>query len=108
MTTWQDARFLQGFSYGSKRVNGLQAADLVAREAFKHADNLGKRPIRKPVKALKNQTSFHLWTREALEFLRNKGGQENLELLTSWAQTGETFPKLIRLYREGFDEKLYG
>jgi hypothetical protein len=104
VSSWPDAKYLDGFSIGSKRVNGLQVADLVAREAFKHVDNLGERPIRKPVKKLKNQTSFHLWTRECLEYLRDNGGQNNLTFLTAWGQTGDKFPQMTRLYRDRFDE----
>jgi hypothetical protein len=101
--SWPDAKYLDGFTIGSKRVNGLQAADLIAREAFKLIDNIGTRPLRKPVRELKNQASFHFWTPECLEFLRAKGGQDNLEFVTSWGQTGEVFPQMIRLFREGFD-----
>ena len=102
VTTWRDAKYLQAFTTGTKGVTGLQAADLVAREAFKHADNLGVRPTRKPVRALADRLSFHLWTRECLEYLRSKGGPENLEALTSWGQVGDTIPQMRRFCREGF------
>lgn len=61
---WVDAKYLDGFTSASKRLNGLQGADLIAREAFKHAVNLGVRKIRKPVKSLQTRLSFHLWTND--------------------------------------------
>jgi hypothetical protein len=101
VTTWPDARYLQGFAIDSKRVTALQAADLFAREAFKHADNRGLRRTRAPVRRLKDRICFHIWTRECLEYLRDGGGPDNLEMLTSWGQRGENVPQMIRLYREG-------
>jgi hypothetical protein len=99
---WPDSERLKMLSHGDKSLTGLQGADLVAREAFKHADNIGVRPIRKPLKALKDLISFHLWTRECLEYLRDKGGQDNLVALALWGQGGEKPPQMVRLWREGF------
>lgn len=98
---WMDAKRLEAFSIGTKRVIGLQAADLMARESFKHADNMGVRKTRKPVKALRDQTCFHLWNTECLEFLRDNGGPNNLQLLTTWSQRNDV-PTMTRLYRQGF------
>ena len=75
---YADSKYLVGFSVSDKSLNALQGADLIAREAFKHADNLGIRKLRKPVDRLKSRTSFHLWTRESLEYLKCKGGPDNL------------------------------
>ena len=100
---WIDSKYLVGFSVGDKRLTGLQGADLIAREAFKHADNLGKRKTRKPVKALHRGTSFHLWSRDTLEYLKAKGGPDNLEALTTWGQRGETVPQMQRWFRDSFN-----
>lgn len=102
---WVDGKYLAGFSVGDKRLAGLQGADLIAREAFKHADNLGKRKTRKPVKTLHQGTSFHLWTRESLEYLRDKGGPDDLEVLTTWGQLGEVVPKMQNWFADKFDLK---
>ncbi|HSR09697.1 MAG TPA: hypothetical protein VLM42_21375 [Bryobacteraceae bacterium] len=100
---WNDSKYLVGFSVGDKRVCSLQAADLIAREAFKYPDNLGIRKPRKPLKALHKRISFHLWTRATLEHLKAKGGQENLEALTTWGQNGEQVPQMINWFSGGFN-----
>jgi hypothetical protein len=102
---WVDSKYLVGFSVGDKRLAPLQGADLIAREAFKHADNLGKRRTRKPVRTLHWATSFHLWSRESLEYLKAKGGPDNLETLTTWGQRGETVPQMKRWFRDSFKIK---
>jgi|SRR5882762_35226 len=84
---WDPATYLLGITFGSKSLYPLQAADLVAREAFKHVDNLGTRSTRIPMKRLGNRAAFALWRKEALVHLRDNGGPENIELLTSWEQT---------------------
>ncbi len=102
---WIDSQYLIGFSRGDKCISALQGADLIAREAFKHADNLGKRKTRRPVKALHEGTSFHLWTRKSLEYLRDKGGPDNLEALTTCGQRGEVVPQMHNWFADSFDLK---
>lgn len=46
---WKPARRLRDIHLEPKKLRPLQSADLVAREAFKHIDNFGIRPMRKPV-----------------------------------------------------------
>jgi hypothetical protein len=87
---WEHAKYLTGFDTGTKTLLALQGADLMAREAFKHADNLGIRKTRKPVKALQDRISFHLWTRDTLEYLKAKGGPQNLEALINWGRTEQS------------------
>lgn len=86
--SWKNGRRLTSIAFHSKTRVPLQAADLMAREAFKHHDNIGIRPVRKPVLALWNSISFHCWTRDSLEHLKGLGGQENIEALTSWPRSG--------------------
>lgn len=105
--TWEDSKYLVGFSVGTKRLNGLQGADLIAREAFKHADNRFTRRTRKPIEALRRQTSFHLWTRESLDYLKSKGGPDNLVALTSWG-LGEVAPQMIYWFGKSFSNRQYG
>jgi hypothetical protein len=74
---WRPARLMEGITHGGKNVIGLQAADLMAREVFKHYDNHGVRPVRKPVLQLAQQVTFHCWTKKNLEFLAANGGPRN-------------------------------
>jgi hypothetical protein len=83
----------------------LQAADLIAREAFKHADNWGVRKTRKPVKRLQDRICFIMWTRPCLEYLREHGGPHNSNTLANWGQNGEAAPNMIRLWRDGFSDE---
>jgi hypothetical protein len=103
-SSWSDGNKLVDFSVASKSLNGLQGADVLAREAFKHASNLGKRRTRKPVKRLRNRTSFHLWTKECLEYLKSRGGLDNLEALTSWDDGSAALPQFTTFYRDSFGE----
>jgi hypothetical protein len=100
---WEWGRSLAGFSTAPKTVRALQAADMIAREAYKHAANLGVRKTRKPVKALHQILSFHLWTRDTLEYLRDKGSQSNLDALANWGQRGPKPPQMQRFYGSTFD-----
>jgi hypothetical protein len=83
-TSWHPAARLGGITFDDKKLCPLQAADLVAREAFKHLDNFGTRPTRKPVKRLQERLTFIVWNTETLEHLRDNGGPQNYRLLTSW------------------------
>jgi hypothetical protein len=80
--------------FESKRLIPLQAADLVAREAFKHFDNLGTRPIRIPVKRMEYYLNFSRWNRAGLEYVRDNGGPDNLETLTGWIANRPKAPNL--------------
>ncbi len=82
--SWDGRQFLKSFATADKSVMAMQGADLVAREAFKHADNRGIRPTRKPMKEMKGRMSFHVWNRECLEYLKSAGGPENLDFLVEW------------------------
>jgi len=100
---WTWGKSLSGFKAGSKRRMSLQASDLVAREAYKHAANLGIRKTRKPVKALHDVLSFHLWTPQCLEYLRDNGGPKDLALLAGWGQGHVKPPQMLRFYGSTFD-----
>jgi hypothetical protein len=91
---WAPTRRLRGISFDGKELRPLQGADLIAREGFKHVDNLGIRPVRKPVKTLTGRIYFVLWTKESLHFLAENGGPENLNLLSSWDKRTDA-PRLI-------------
>jgi hypothetical protein len=100
---WRDAKHLQGFDVGDKKLLPLQGADLLAREAFKHADNAGTRPTRRPVFALKNIISFHFWNRECLEYLKTNGGPTNLTTLTEWGyKRPPEVPVMTNYYEDRF------
>jgi hypothetical protein len=84
--TWPAAQSLAPSpNFDDKTLHQLQAADLVAREAFKHFLNFGQRPTRIPVKRMSNLLDFIAWDRATLEYLRDNGGPEDLEQLTGWA-----------------------
>jgi len=100
---WIWKKALAGFSTASKKLMALQASDMIAREAYKHAANIGIRKTRKPVKALHRNVSFHLWTRDALEYLRDAGGPNSLLALTTWGQTGVNPPQMSRFWGPTFD-----
>ena len=82
--SWEPAKRLRTLSFDTKRSAHLQAADFVAREAFKHIDNRGIRPMRIPVKRLVDRLAFVLWNREALQFMARNGGFRNIELHAHW------------------------
>jgi hypothetical protein len=80
---WEYAKRLREIAFLDKMSNRIQAADLIARESFKHLDNLGVRRTRKPLRALQNQLNFLHYDRPALERLRSEGGPDNLPAFTT-------------------------
>jgi hypothetical protein len=103
MPEWKGSTYLRGFSVGNKSLQPLQGADLLAREAFKHADNMGKLPTRKPVWALKDRISFHFWTAECLQYLKENGGPDNLTALTEWGnKRPPEIPVMTNFYKDSF------
>jgi hypothetical protein len=95
---WRPARHLRSISFEVKRVYGLQAADLVAREAFKYIDDRGMWPPRKPLLRLKDVLCFTVWNRQALGYLASSGGQSNLGLLATWDAHSEA-PRLDHFWK---------
>jgi len=89
LKTWPDAFGLKGFHLEDKTLHPLQAADLVAREAFKHFKNLGNIKTRFPVERMRNVLNFCTWDLATLEYLRDNGGPDDLQLLTSWGMWQE-------------------
>ena len=97
---WDASSYLSGIGQESKELCPLQAADIVAREAFKHMDNLGARPTRIPTKRMKDKLSYIVWNEETLTYLRDLGGPHNLDLLTSWGHSKwPKVPKMTVFYR---------
>lgn len=98
--TWSAAWRLSNINFGSKQLCPLQAADLVAREAFKHMDNLGVRPTRIPTERMKDMLIYIVWNKETLTYLRDHGGPGNLDLLTSWGnKKWPQVPQMTVFYR---------
>jgi hypothetical protein len=79
LQNWPERRRIAGRTFADKTCVPLQAADLLAREAFKYADNRGTRHVRKPVLRLRKQITYCSWNRESLEELRDLGGHRNIE-----------------------------
>jgi hypothetical protein len=90
---WSPAKRLRTPRFETKQLKALQSADLIAREAFKHVDNLGDRPTRKPIVRLEGRLYFVLWNYKALEYLAANGGPSNLDLLSKWDKI-EDAPRL--------------
>jgi hypothetical protein len=97
---WKPARRLRAIAFDSKELYPLQAADLVAREAFKIVDNWGTKPIRIPVRRMWDSLSFHVWKDEGLLRLAEQGGPSNLELLAAWDGLPDA-PQFVRYGKIG-------
>ncbi len=104
LKTWEGGRGLKGVHFGDKTIRPLQAADLVAREAFKYFKNRGTIKARIPVDRMRDVLNFCVWGRDALEYLRDYGGPEDVELLTSWERWGGLGrpepPQLLSLWKD--------
>ena len=106
LSEWQDGRFLRVFAIGTKGLLPLQGADLIAREAFKLVDNIGKRPIRIPVQRIKMISSFHVWNKDCFEYLKANGGPSNLKVLTEWGyKEPPEIPSMTTYYQDSFDRR---
>jgi len=79
---WDERGRLFRISFASKELVPLQAADLVAREGYKIADNWMKRPLRKPVLGIWDRMQMSWYTKPTLELLKAKGWP-NLEAIVS-------------------------
>lgn len=82
-TRWPERNRLAGRTFTDKTCIPLQAADLMAREAYKYALNQGHRVVRKPVFRMRKQVTFHRWDTGMLERLGNLGGPQNLDAVLS-------------------------
>lgn len=105
---WTPAKRLTSLAFDSKRRYELQAADLIAREAFKRFDNMGVRPMRIPLLRIGERVFFIKWTEHTLEYLAAHGGLDNLELLAHWDEYPDA-PKLewdsLWLIKRGMNEQ---
>lgn len=82
---WKPGQRLKSVAFGTKQLRPLQAADLIAREAFKHMDNLGERPTRIPIRRLFENVFFMLWTGDSLRHLATNGWPHNLESILAFS-----------------------
>ncbi len=80
LTDWLPSKYLKTFTIGTKDMPAIQAADLIARETFKYADNLGERDTRIPVQRFieNSKIRFFPWDRRCLERLRTYGSPDDL------------------------------
>jgi len=104
---WKPAQRLTGFHLKTKELRPLQAADMVAREAFKHIDNLGIRQTRRPVLEMSDTLCFLLWTEKSLAYLAANGGPRNLKFLSEFNDSLDA-PLLQHFWRKSwaFHEKV--
>ena len=99
VVTWEQGKSLDSdVHFHDKTLSQLQAADLVAREAFKHFLNQGKRKTRIPLQRMGELLNFTVWRRPQLEYLRDNGGPNNLELLSSWGRDDRPPPPQFETY----------
>jgi hypothetical protein len=104
VASWDAAKYLAPApEIETKRLWQLQAADLVARESFKHFDNLGKRDTRIPVRRLDKRLNFSCWNRETLLYLRSHGGPDDDEAFTSWKHHSPPPPPFDGYWGENFN-----
>ncbi|MBZ5702843.1 MAG: hypothetical protein LAN84_13470 [Acidobacteriia bacterium] len=105
-TAWKPAQRLKGPYFGPKELRPLQSADLIAREAFKHIDNLGVRPMRKPLIQLSEKLFFMLWNKGTLEHFAANGGPKNLQAMYTSADIPDV-AKLNHFWKKswGINEK---
>jgi len=93
---WPPSKKIQAVTFNTKTLYPLQAADLVAREAFKHVQNRGQRRTRVPVRRMQNNLCFMEWSQESLYYLAANGGPDNLALLAEW--DSRVAPKLTHFW----------
>ena len=86
---WEHRERITNISFADKGMPQLQAADLVAREALKHFQNRGIRPIRKPFDRLQSRVGFLLWNREVLEHIQERNWPDNPAALACWSETDD-------------------
>jgi hypothetical protein len=97
--SWEQAQSLDSdVHFHDKTLYPLQAADLVAREAFKHFLNQGKRKTRIPLRRMSDLLNFIVWRRPQIEYLLDNGGPDNLGLLTSWGRDDRPRPPQFETY----------
>jgi hypothetical protein len=94
---WEAINHVRGPAFENKQYQPMQAADLVAREAFKHIDNLGRRDPRKALVKISNTMFFMLWTVGTLKHFAENGGPDKLNALWESRELAET-EKLMHFY----------
>jgi hypothetical protein len=81
--TWKPASCLQEFpSFENETLVPLQAADMVAREAFRRY--MYPTQLSKQTEQMKAQLNFVCWNVPTLEYLRDHGGPSDMESLARW------------------------
>ena len=98
---WKPARSLGGIHFEGKKLRPLQAADLIARESFKHLDNLGVRKTRIPVRRMSDILCFMRWTEPALQRLAANGGPTNLMYLAN-LDAPDNAPQLVHFWKKSW------
>jgi hypothetical protein len=99
---WEHRRRITNISFADKRMPQLQAADLVAREALKHMQNRGIRPMRKPFERLQSRVGFLLWNREILEHIQERNWPDNPAALACWSETDDNPARPDNFYGKGW------
>jgi hypothetical protein len=90
---WKAHRRMASFKSQGKKVIGLQAADLMAREAFKFMYNIGSgRDIRKPLLRMADRITLNGWHGESLRDLKENWGTTNRDLIEYLSEAAGTSP----------------
>lgn len=94
---WEAINRVRGPAFENKQFQPMQAADLVAREAFKYIDNMGVRKQRKALTQISETMFFMQWTPGTLAHFAENGGPEKLNILWESQDLAET-EKLMHFY----------
>jgi hypothetical protein len=100
-------------AFATRETIGIQAADLLAREAMKHMDNLYgpvRRPIRLAYQALRRNKGIRVrlynrgWCEHLVRFVRDEGGFHDHEEYAQWLKQrgldGDTLARRLRFQAE--------
>jgi len=83
LKTWEPASSLEETpNFDTKKLVPLQAADMIAREAFRRYMYPGQSS--KETDQMKGQLNFACWNLPTLEYLRDHGGPSDMGALARW------------------------
>jgi hypothetical protein len=101
---WRPNKRLRRIRFKDKSLRALQAADLVARESYKHIDNFGIRSPRMPVHELSERLVFMCWTLSRLQYHWPKRVAEG-DRVSAEAGRGTSPERKASAFLEGFAAK---
>ena len=97
---WKPNLRIRKITFNDKSLRALQAADLIARESFKHVTNFGTIEPRLPVHELSDRLVFMRWTVPALKYMAQRGWPKEKAFLLSIDKELPEHAKLIHFWRD--------